>query len=268
MADDGGRWTDRQFLQGSQYRDDSNLAARQAIYAYQQPRVNLWSWALSLAELDGSETVVDVGCGNGRYLRQLQGEGHNGLTVGIDLSAGMLAGVATDDPDQALVQADATRLPFQDGGVDVALAMHMLYHVPNPGLAVAELRRIVRPGGRVLVLVNSADALRELRQLISDVATELDIPLGSPTTWRLDVDRGAEMVSTAFDVVERHEVRAELVVPDPEPVVAYVASLAGEQRDSERRDQFYERIRAGVGAEIEERGAFCTRTAVGCLVCK
>lgn len=53
-----------------------------------------------------------------------------------------------------LIQADA-RLPLGDGGVDVVLAMHMLYHVPDVPAPVAELRRIVKPGGTLLASTNS-----------------------------------------------------------------------------------------------------------------
>ncbi len=48
-----------------QYRTDANLVARQSIYAYQRPRLDLHSAVLEAASLAGSETVTDVGCGNG-----------------------------------------------------------------------------------------------------------------------------------------------------------------------------------------------------------
>lgn len=268
MSEHARRWTDESYLRDVQYRDASNLAARQAIYAYQQPRLNVWSWALALAELEGDEAIADIGCGNGRYLRQLKVDGHRGLTIGVDFSAGMLAGITAERPDQAVVQADAARLPLADGSVDVAMAMHMLYHLPSPEQAVAELRRVVRPGGVALVLLNTDDTLADLRQLIRDAAERLEIPLASSMTERLDVERGAELVAEAFTLIERHDARAQLVVPEPEPVLAYVASMASSQQGSPRRDAFLELVWAGVAEEIGREGAFCTRTAVGCLVCR
>ena len=65
--------------------------------------------------------------------------------------------------DVALVAADATALPLPDGVADLTLAMHMLYHVPDPSQAVRELRRVTRPGGRVVIGLNGLDHLRELR---------------------------------------------------------------------------------------------------------
>ena len=73
-----------------QYGDDRNLAARQSIYAFQQPVVDLWNGSLDLADLTGDETVLDIGCGNGLYLAVLRSRGHRGQVYGADLSAGML----------------------------------------------------------------------------------------------------------------------------------------------------------------------------------
>jgi len=87
-------WRGRRYLTQVQYADDSNLAARQSIYAFQRPRIDLFSWALDLAGIRGPETVLDVGCGNGNYLARLGDRQHQGLLVGLDLSVGMLTAAA------------------------------------------------------------------------------------------------------------------------------------------------------------------------------
>ena len=82
-----GRWADPAFLRRVQYADAGNFSARQSIYRYQQPRIGLYDWALDLAGLDGDERILDVGCGNGGYLKALHQRGHRGLVVGVDFSA-------------------------------------------------------------------------------------------------------------------------------------------------------------------------------------
>ena len=83
-----GRWADPSLLRRVQYADAGNFSARQSIYRYQQPRIGLYDWALDLAGLEGGERILDVGCGNGGYLKALHQRGHGGLTVGVDFSAG------------------------------------------------------------------------------------------------------------------------------------------------------------------------------------
>ena len=83
-------WSNRSFLRGTQYKTDANLAARQSIYAYQHPRIDLQAKVLDLAAPGPPDTIVDVGCGNGTYLAELASRGFAGRVVGVDLSLGML----------------------------------------------------------------------------------------------------------------------------------------------------------------------------------
>jgi SAM-dependent methyltransferase len=141
-------------LQQVQYRTDANLAARQSLYAYQYPRIDLPAAVLGLSSLRGQEIVADIGCGNGAYLAELARRRHTGPVVGVDLSAGMLAAARRRAPAAALTAADAAALPLRDHAVSLTLAAHMLYHIPDSRAAAGELRRITRPGGQVLVVLN------------------------------------------------------------------------------------------------------------------
>src|ERR1700729_1698010 len=84
-------WSNRSFLRGTQYRTDANLAARQSIYAYQHPRIDLQARVIDLADPAPGATVADVGCGNGAYLAELARRGFAGRVLGLDMSPGMLA---------------------------------------------------------------------------------------------------------------------------------------------------------------------------------
>jgi ubiquinone/menaquinone biosynthesis C-methylase UbiE len=125
--------------------------------------------------------VADVGCGNGFDLRQLVSGGRCRHAFGLDLSGGMLRSLeelAGRSEWLTLIQADAQRLPLRDGVVDVALAMHILYHVPDVPAAVAELRRIVRPGGTLLASTNSDGGMAEVHDLLDDAVS--DVPGRQP----------------------------------------------------------------------------------------
>ena len=82
--------------------------------------------------------VADIGCGIGHSYRLLAPR----TTVGIDVDAAALVG-----QDRETVTADMRRLPFSDGSFDAVIAVHSLEHVPDPGPALKEMRRVLRPGG-------------------------------------------------------------------------------------------------------------------------
>jgi ubiquinone/menaquinone biosynthesis C-methylase UbiE len=95
--------------------------------------------------------AVDAACGTGRHSAGLARRGHR--VVGVDASPEMLARAAAAVPQAALVRGDLERLPLRDGAVDVAVCALALAHVPTLDGAVAELARVLRPGGRLVVSV-------------------------------------------------------------------------------------------------------------------
>ena len=250
-------WTDQSYLRDSQYKTDVNLAARQSIYAYQRPRIDLARETLDLARLDGREAVADIGCGNGRYLAELARRGHAGPVLGADMSPGMLLAARDRAPRAALLVADAAALPVRDAAAGLTLAMHMLYHVPEPERAVRELRRITRPGGRVIVGLNGADHLRELRGLIAEALASLGRPPVQPRE-RIGLDQGERLLRSQFTSVTRHDFESRLRVPDAEPIAAYVRSRVPDAGP----------LAAAVLARLPADPArFPITTHSGCLVC-
>jgi SAM-dependent methyltransferase len=111
----------------------------------------------------GDGPVLDVGCGRGQYLDAVRAAGFD--AVGVDLSPGMA-------PD---LVGDASRLPFADGSFGAALALHMLYHLPDPTDGLRELDRVVRPDGVVVVFTNGLDHLHLYRELVTEAADVDDL---------------------------------------------------------------------------------------------
>jgi SAM-dependent methyltransferase len=103
----------------------------------------------------GGDRVLDVGCGPGFYCAELLAEvGAAGSVVGIDGSQAMLALAARRCAGVENVEfhdADATSLPVADASVDRALCVQVLEYVADPAVALAEMHRVLRPGGRVVI---------------------------------------------------------------------------------------------------------------------
>ena len=107
----GDLGTSRRYIE-QQYADDRNLAARQSIYAYQHPRLDLWSASVDLARIRGDEVVLDVGCGNGRYLSTLRERGHQGWCAEPISRTGCCTAAVPAAGDDPLLVSDAQALPF------------------------------------------------------------------------------------------------------------------------------------------------------------
>ena len=102
--------------------------------------------------------VLEAGCGTGQILERL---GRAGVrAVGVDLSSGMLQQARARARE--LVRGDLTALPFGDGRFDAVCCFKVLAHVPDIGRAMAELGRLVRPGGFLIVEFYNPHSVRGL----------------------------------------------------------------------------------------------------------
>ena len=113
-------------------------------------------WApvlLDAAAVGIGHTVLDVACGTGVVAAAAaERVGPSGAVTGVDINPGMIA-VAARTQGVRWARADAARLPFPDGGFDRVLCQAGLQFVPDRLGALREMRRVLRPGGRVALLV-------------------------------------------------------------------------------------------------------------------
>lgn len=104
-------------------------------------------------------TVIDVGCGPGNFTGLFgTGVGESGMAIGVDASRHMLRRATLDNAGRniAYLRADAQNLPFADRSADAATCLMALYLIEDPFQALDEIARVLRPGGRVVILTSLA----------------------------------------------------------------------------------------------------------------
>jgi ubiquinone/menaquinone biosynthesis C-methylase UbiE len=128
---------------------------------------------IEFAMVDKGERILDVGCGTGSLTFALAGAADLTEIAAIDYSPVFVEDVIrrNTDPRIKVRQADACALPFEDSTFDRALALLVLHFVPEAGKAVAEMRRVVRPGGVVAAAVwDHLGGMPGMRMMIDTVA--------------------------------------------------------------------------------------------------
>lgn len=255
-------FTDRRELQTRAYADERPLETRRAIYRYRRPQLDLVGEVVHRLREIPAGVVADVGCGSGAYTKALRAQRADLTVVAVDLSPGMVG--HTGGPGFV---ADAMALPLTDDSCAAVLALHMLYHVPDPAAAVAEYARVLRPEGSCLILGNGPDDKIEFDHLWArahrDVTgRESEDAIFGPSILRFgDMDA---LAREAFPTVERVEYFGRTVVPDPEPVVAFIDSTR-HLNNNPAFDAVRDRAAEIVAETVAREGAFTFTNHTGMI---
>lgn len=256
---------DQKYLRDVQYRTGERLDARAHLHrTYSTGEQTLQAFAARLVDWSQVADVLEAGCGTGMFWTDGVAPTSIDLTL-TDLSPGMV--------DEASARArgagfdritgracDVQSLPFEHESFDLVMANHMLYHVPDPDLAIAELARVVRPDGTVMAATNGYGHMGEIKQLtdeaFSDHGEELYEVFGIDTGERRLRERFAEVTWHAYD--------NDLIVDKPADVVAYGLSFPPGE-DAGPAD--IERFEAAVARQFAD-GPMRIRTRAGVFICR
>jgi SAM-dependent methyltransferase len=208
-----------------EYEDESRFNVRQATWqSATGPDVHDLVIA-ALAETAPAR-VLEVGPGKGelaeRILRELGAD-----VVAVDQSERMVQ--LTRARGVEAIVGDVQELPFESGSFDADVAAWMLYHVPDVDLAISELARVLRPGGRLVAVTNSVDNLIELWSLAGQ---------GPKKDYAFGRENGEEVLRRRFSQVARLDADGEVTFPDWKAARAHVAASPIRGHLAERLPRF------------------------------
>jgi SAM-dependent methyltransferase len=195
-------------LVAQEYACERGLEGRRAAYRYglgPDPRELAFD---AIAELTPAR-VLEVGPGPGELAERIQLE-LGAHVVAVDISERMVE--LTRARGVKAMVCDAQALPFADASFDCAVAAWMLYHVPDVERAIAELARILRPGGRLVAVTNGADHWQGLTELVDFE--------GHDSCFSAENEK--ELLRRRFAGVERRDATGWIVFPDRATAQAFV----------------------------------------------
>lgn len=238
-----------QDLVREQYASDANLRARIVLHErFSTSTLSYPRWVFDGYDFGPEADVLELGCGNGLMWRENLDRIPDGWRLTLtDLSPGMVETVSDvlgDRADYAVV--DAQELPFDDASFDAVIANHMLFHVPDRPWALAEIARVLRPGGFFRATTIGLDHLRRLRELVPP----REGGQWEKTRERFTVEQVSKELAPFFVDVELEPYEDSLEVTELEPLLDFVRSR-GDVTEEE-----LEPLRRAAEMEIAERGSF------------
>jgi SAM-dependent methyltransferase len=212
-SDDWSSRLDNPVLVQWEYASEERLRTRNAIYRDLTEGATAEDAALDAVKEVSPRRVLDVGCGTGDIAARLREELPEIEVVAVDLSPRMVQ-IARERGLTATV-ADVQQLPFADGEFDCVLAAWLIYHVPDRARAIAELARVLAPGGRLVAVTLAEDNLAQVWELI-----------GAPWEREITFDRdnGRAQLAPYFATVEQRDVDTAVTFPDSDAVRRFVAA--------------------------------------------
>jgi ubiquinone/menaquinone biosynthesis C-methylase UbiE len=249
---------DQDYLLNQQYRDASNLNARIQLHMrFSQNSYGWHPWVFDQLKAPPQARVLELGCGPGRLWSENAARIPPGWEITLsDFSPGMLAeaqgNLAGAGRRLAFERVDVQAIPFADASFDVLIANHMLYHVPDRPRALAEIRRVLRPGGRFYATTIGATHLREIAELVQRFDIQYVFGADNRAAESFTLENGAEQLARFFEQVELRRLEDGLIVTEAEPLIAYI--LSGRVEAALEDDRVAE-FAAFVRRELAEHGA-------------
>jgi ubiquinone/menaquinone biosynthesis C-methylase UbiE len=220
--------SDQAFLLNDQYKDASNLDARIRLHLrFSTNKYGWMRWVFDQLDLLPACRILDLGCGPADLWVENLDRISAGWEITLsDFSPGMVTqaqeNLRNSGRPFAFEIVDAQFIPYDDASFDAVIANHMLYHMPDRAKALAEMRRVLQPGGRLFTSTVGEMHTQELFEIIGRFDPEGKFQHEVPS---FTLENGAEQLAPWFSKITLHRYEDDLEITETEPLIAYVMSM-------------------------------------------
>lgn len=268
-SEEGKKITDQDYLKHEQYRTDANLQARITLHRKYGTNPGSWfRWILDLLPVQADTVALEIGCGPGDlwYENRERLPATISLLLG-DLSIGMVKAARNRNCAQSgfrFLAMDAQHIPLPPSSLDIVVANHMLYHVPDMDAALLEIKRVLKPGGLLCAATNGSGHMRQIHELVGLFNPSYSAPLTG--IWRFTLENGPERVSRYFSSVETIAFEDNLIVTNAHDLVAYITSMWHIVNQID--EQTLQSMSAYIEQEIRVRGHIFIQKSQGVIIAR
>ena len=221
-------YNDPAYLLSTQYNKADNLNARIKLHTlYSTGKQDWYGFVRERLNLVPGTKLLALGEGNGMQWRMPTGALPRGfIAILSDFSWGMINGAASvlqEEPAFGYACIDAQFTPFSARQFDVVTANHMLYHVPNPELAIAEAARLLKSGGRFVAATNGVGHMEQLQEILAEFEPAFQRSYRYFDAFTLE--SGMDRLKPYFGKVERIDYDQNLWVTSAEDLADYAFSM-------------------------------------------
>lgn len=218
----------------TQYVNSSNISARIHLHsAYSENKEGWFPWLYRMADIKPGERVLELGCGDGSlWTQNVNLIPDNASIILTDISDGIVREtgkkLAELNHDIQCQVMDAHHIYAEDGSFDVVIANHMLFYCEDLEKVFSEIRRVLKPGGRMICSTYSSRHMHEVSKLVREFDDR--IILSADVLFdKFGKDNGGAQLSQYFSEVSWQQFEDSLTVTKPEPLIAYILSCHGNQ---------------------------------------
>lgn len=216
-----------------QYQNATNIQARIRLHRdYSVNQQGWFPWILEQVKIQDGMRILEAGCGSGALWKENMASLPEDLHVTCtDISEGMVHELKRDlgkDPRFDFAVADLQDLPYPDDSFDLVIANHVLFYCSDVDRAIAESRRVLRPGGVFLCSTYGKNHMKEITELVQEYNS--DIVLSADRLYeKFGLENGEELLRKHYETVTCRRYEDEIRISDPDPLIAYILSCHGNQ---------------------------------------